>query len=173
MFSFLANREIATTIFVFLSTMFTDQQYFLKKRSHMLFSVGVDQFQSSWPPPTPKKTDGRKKSATGGFLVRLPNQPRPRWFLPKNNCARLTCAGGVPTRCIHLSRLLRGERLVMEEGGGENWAVVIKSCYSELMLYLCTHTCTSVYKGVCSVFSRSVSVSVCICVWLVSKQGGC
>ena len=63
MFSLLAisNREIATTIFVFLITMFTDQKYFLKKRSHMLFSVGVDQFQSSWPPPTPKKTDGRKK----------------------------------------------------------------------------------------------------------------
>ena len=40
--------------------MFTDN-FFLKKRSHMLFSVGVDQFQSSWPPPTPKKTDGRKK----------------------------------------------------------------------------------------------------------------
>ena len=57
-------------------------------------------------------------------------------------------------------------------GAGENWAVVIKSCYSELMLYLCTHTCTSVYKGV-RVFSRRVSVSVCICVWLVSKQGGC
>ena len=61
MFFLLDNREIATTIFVFLITMFTDQKYFLKKRSHMLFSVGVDQFQSSWPPPTPKKTDGRKK----------------------------------------------------------------------------------------------------------------
>ena len=63
----------------------------------------------------------------------------------------------------------------MEEGGGENWAVVINPVIlmSELMLYLCTHICTSVYKGVCSVFSRRVSVSVCICVWLVSKQGGC
>ena len=63
----------------------------------------------------------------------------------------------------------------MEEGGGENWALVINPVIlmSELMLYLCTHICTSVYKGVCSVFSRSVSVSVCICVWLVSKQGAC
>ena len=145
---------------------------FSKKVSHVV-QRGRRPIPEQLAPSHPKEDGWEEKSATGGFLVRLPNQPRPRWFLPKNNCARLTCAGGVPTRCIHLSRLLRGERLVMEEGGGENWAVVIKSCYSELMLYLCTHTCTSVYKGVCSVFSRSVSVSVCICVWLVSKQGGC
>ena len=59
-------------------------------------------------------------------------------------------------------------------GGGENWAVVINPVIlmSELKLYLCTHICTSVYKGVCSVFSRSVCLSLCVSVfgWLASKE---
>ena len=128
MFSLLANREIATTIFVSLSTMFTDQKYlFLKKGLTCCSAWASTNSRAVGPPPPshPKEDGWEEKSATGGFLVRLPNQPRPRWFLPKNNCARLTCAGAVPTRCIHLSRLLRGERAVMEEGGGENWALVI------------------------------------------------
>ena len=119
MFSLLSNRDISTTIFVFLSSKIFPQ----KKVSHVV-ERGRRPIPEQLAPSHPKEDGWEEKSATGGFLVRFPNQPRPRWFLPKNNCARLTCAGAVPTRCIHLSRLLRGERLVMEEGGGENWAVV-------------------------------------------------
>ena len=146
--------------------MFTDNFFSQKKVSHVV-QRGRRPIPEQLAPSHPKEDGWEEKSATGGFLVRLPNQPRPRWFLPKNNCARLTCAGAVPTRCIHLSRLLSGERVVMEEGGGEHWAVVIKSVFLESMLYLCLNSLRSamfLLQGVCLCLYLCVSLSVCLSV---------
>ena len=52
-------------------------------------------------------------------------------------------------------------------GGGEHWAIVIKSVYFESMLYLCLNSLRSVMfllQGVCLCLYLCVSLSVCLSV---------
>ena len=68
----LANREIATTIFVSLSTMFTDQKYFFSKKVSHVVQRGRRPIPEQLAPSHPKEDGWEEKKCNRWFLSQAP-----------------------------------------------------------------------------------------------------